>query len=82
MRGPCRKLEIEEVEVEPGEKEDKRDPDAWKSRISTAGAGGAFVYSDGSLLEGGSVGGGALVVERRELENSPHHATRPTTGPC
>ena len=35
-------------------------------RISKAEARGAFVYSDGSLLEGGNVGEGAFVVDGGE----------------
>lgn len=27
------------------------DPEVWESNISKSGTGGAFVYSDGSLLE-------------------------------
>ena len=44
----------------------------WEAEISRAGAGGAFVYSDGCLLEGGNVEGGAFVVgtdvQEREVE--------------
>ena len=56
--------------VGKGSKEDPEDPEAWGKSISTTGAGGAFVYSDGSLLEGDNVGGGAFAAEldRREQE--------------
>ena len=75
--GPCRKIEIEEVDVRPtggkGSEQDAEDPEAWENEIGKAGIGGAYVYSDGSLLEsgnrdgidngeGGNVGGGAFVV--------------------
>ena len=48
--------------------------EAWHKEIGKAGIGGAYVYSDGSLLEsdngeGGNVGGGAFVV-RPEGEES------------
>ena len=61
--GPCQKIEIEEIDVRPigvkggairvkgGEKNDPEDPDAWEAEISKAGIGGAFVFSDGSLVE-------------------------------
>ena len=46
------------------------DPNAWEKEIEKAGRGegGAYRFSDGSLLEGGdggvgNVGGGAFVVE-------------------
>ena len=40
----------------------------WEKEIGKIGKGGAYVYSDGSLLDGGNVGGGALVVERSGKE--------------
>ena len=64
--GPCQRINIKEVVVRPcggkGSDEDPGDPKAWEKEISRAGIGGAYVYSDGSLLEGGSVGGGAVVI--------------------
>ena len=41
---------------------DPEDPDAREAEISEAGRDGAFIFSDGSLLEGGNVGGGAMVI--------------------
>ena len=38
-------------------------PSGWEAEIYAEDKGGAVVYSDGSLLEGGNVGGGAYVVE-------------------
>ena len=45
-------------------------PDAWEAEISKGGIDGAFVFSDGSLLESGDIGGGAFVVgtDGREQE--------------
>ena len=65
--GPCQKIEIEEVDVRPigvkgSGKDDQEDPDARETETSKAGSGGAFVFSDGSLLESANVGGGAPVV--------------------
>ena len=34
----------------------------WEKEISKAGIGGAYIFSDGSLLQNGNVGGGAFVV--------------------
>ena len=64
--GPCQKIEIEGVDVRPtgakgSEKNDLEDPDAWEAEIRKAGIGGAFVYSDGSLLESGKVGAELLL---------------------
>ena len=58
------------IGVKGSEKDDPEDPDAWETEISKAGSGGGFVFSDGSLLENGNVGGGAFVVGRdgREQE--------------
>ena len=66
--GACQKIEIEEVDVRPigtkgSEKNDPEDPDAWEAEISKAGIDGAFVFSDGSLLESGNVGGEAFVID-------------------
>ena len=66
--GPCQKIEIEEVDdratgTKGSEKSDPENPDAWEAEISRAGIGGAFVFSDGSLMESGNVGGGAFVVD-------------------
>ena len=73
--GPCQRVEVEEVDLRPcgvkgGEKNDPEDPDAWEAEIGKAGFGGAFVFSDGSLLESGNVRGGAFVVgmDGREQE--------------
>ena len=56
---------MEEVDVRPAGGKDSQDdptkPDAWEREISRFGKGGAYVYSDGSLLDRGNVGGGALV---------------------
>ena len=59
---PCQKIEIEELDIRPIEAKgswetDPEDPDAWEDEIRKAGIGGAFVFSDGSLLENGKVGG-------------------------
>ena len=53
--GPCRKVEVEEVDVRPVD--DPKDPEAWEKEIMKEGAEGAYVFSDGSLLESGNVGG-------------------------
>ena len=37
-------------------------------KIGKAGKGGAFVFSDGSILEGGNVGGDALIVRNDGVE--------------
>ena len=73
--GPCQRVVIEEVDLRPcgvkgGENNDPEDPNAWEAEMSKVGFGGAFVFSDGSLLENGKVGGGAFVVDvdRREKE--------------
>ena len=62
----CRKIEIEEVDVRPsggkGGGQDPQCPEAWEKEIGKAGRGGAYIFSDGSLLETGNVGGGAFVV--------------------
>ena len=65
--GPCRKLDIEKEDVRltggnGSEKKNPEDPGAWENEISKVGAGGVFIFSDGSLLESGNVGGGAFVV--------------------
>lgn len=60
----CKEVEIEEVE----QKNDPHGPDTWEVEISTTGAGGSFVYPDGSMLEGGNVGGSAIVVLRDGAE--------------
>ena len=52
------------MDVRPAE--DPKDPDEWEAELSRAGVGGAFVYSDGSLLEGGNVGGGAFIEDGGE----------------
>ena len=36
--------------------------------MSKARKGGAYVYSDSSLLEGGNIGGGAFIIKRDGLE--------------
>lgn len=55
--GSCRKVDIVEVDVRPPGGKDRQDdhknPDAWEKEISRVGKGGAYVYSDGSLLDGG-----------------------------
>ena len=58
--GLCQKAEIEEVEVRPVD--DPKDPEAWEKEIGKEGVGAAYIFSDGSLLETGNVGGGAFVV--------------------
>ena len=64
--GPCGKIEIEEVDVRltggKDTKDDPRNPDAWEKEIGKIGKGGAYMFSSGSLLNGGNVGGGAFVV--------------------
>ena len=66
--GPCRRTTIEEVDVRPpggrDSEQDPNDPKAWENEISKADLGDAIIYSDGSLLEGGRDGGGAVVMER------------------
>lgn len=39
-----------------------------RRKSAKPGQGGAFVYSDSSLLEKGNIGGGAFVVARDRLE--------------
>ena len=55
--GPCQKVNIDEVDLKPsrakGSEQDPDDPDAWEMEIRRVGVGGALVFSDGSLLEGG-----------------------------
>ena len=60
FEGPCQEAEIEEVEVQP--MDDPKDPGAWEKEIGKEGVGGAYIFSDGSLLEIGNVGGGAFMV--------------------
>ena len=61
--GPCRRVEIEEVDVRPcGGPESEKDPEEWEKEIGKAGKGGVYIFSDGRLLETGNVGGGAFVV--------------------
>ena len=80
------KVEVEEVDARPlggkGSEQDPEKPDAWEMEIGKAGKRGAYVFSDGSLLEsgnvngggngggGGNVGGGGFIVRtgREELE--------------
>ena len=50
------------------EKNDPEDPDAWEAEISKTGKWGDYVFSDGSLLEGGNVGGVAFVVKEGGAE--------------
>ena len=45
------------------------DPEAWEKEISKVGAGGDFIFLDGSLLEGGNVAGGAFIVAADGGEN-------------
>ena len=53
--GPCQKIEIEEIDVRPaGGKESEKDPEEWEKGIKKAGIGGAYIFSDGSLLESGN----------------------------
>ena len=58
--GPCQKVEIKEVDVRS--MDDPKDPEVWEKEIGKEGVGGAYILSDGSLLESGNVGGGAFVV--------------------
>ena len=66
-------MDIEEVDVRPmggkGSEQDSDNPEAWEKETGKAGKGGAHIFSDGSLLESGSVGGGAFIVgaERRAV---------------
>ena len=81
--GPCRKVDVKEVDVRltggKGSDQDPEKPDAYEKEIGKTGIGGAYVFSDGSLLESGNVRGGALTVwpggrERRwrsELRTCP-----------
>ena len=39
-----------------------KDPEEWEKEIGKAGIGGAYIFSDGSLLETGCVAGAAFVV--------------------
>ena len=67
--GTCPKINVEEVDIWPGGgKESEKDPEEWEKEIRKAGIGGAFNFSDGSLLESGNVGGGAFVVGSRGVE--------------
>ena len=63
-------MEVEEVVLCPVD--DPKDSDAWEKETSKAGIGGAYVFSDGSLLENGNVGGGAFVIgtdgQEKEVE--------------
>ena len=62
MGGPCRKVEVEEVDRRSVD--DPKDPEAWEE-IGKAGIGGTYIFSDGSLLESGNVGSGAFIVSSR-----------------
>ena len=45
-------MDIEEVGVRPtGGKESEKDPEEWGKEIRKIGIGGAYIFSDGSLLE-------------------------------
>ena len=71
-RGRCQEVDIEEVDVRPtggrGSKQDPYDPEAWEKENGKAGIGGAYIFSDGSLLESRKVGGGAFIVGSRGAE--------------
>ena len=70
--GTCQKIEIEEVGVRPTGGRDPEDPEAWEKEIGKAGKGGAYVFSHGSLLEGGNGERGAFVRPRfRPNKGSP-----------
>ena len=62
----CRKVDIEAVDVRStgvkGSENDPEKPDAWEKEIGKAGKGGTYIFSDGSLLEGENVGGGAFII--------------------
>ena len=45
----------------------------WEKEIDRFGKGGAYIYSDGSLLEGGNVGGGAFVVSNDGAEEETEY---------
>ena len=62
--------EGQEVDVRPtGGKQSEKDPEEWEKEVRKAGIGGAYIFSDGSLLESGNVGGGAfLLVDSRGVE--------------
>ena len=64
--GSCRKVEVEEVDLRPVD--DSKDLEAWEKEISKTGKGGDYVFSDGSLLEGGNVGRCAFVVKYGRAE--------------
>ena len=53
--GTCQEVDIEEVDVRPtgsrGSKQGPDDPEAWEKEIGKVGIGGAYIFSDGSLLE-------------------------------
>ena len=67
--GTCPRTDIEEVDVRPTSgKESEKDPEEWDKEIRKAGIGGAYILSDGSLLESGNVGGGAFIVSSRGAE--------------
>ena len=56
---------MEEVDLCPVN--NPEDPEEWEKEI---GKGGAYIFSDGSLLENGNVGGGAFIVSSRgEVES-------------
>ena len=56
--GTCPRINIEEVDVRPtGGKESEKDPEEWEKEIRKAGIGGAYIFSNGSLLESENVGG-------------------------
>ena len=65
--GPCQRVEVEEVDIRLVD--DPKDPGAWEKEIGKEGAGGAYIFSDGSLLETGNVGGGAFVVGTEGAES-------------
>ena len=62
----CRMVKIEEIDIrlcrEKGSKQDPEDPEAWEREIEKAGLWKGYVFSDGTLVEGGKVGGGAFIL--------------------
>ena len=51
---------MEEIDLCPVK--DPKDPEEWEKEIGKAGIGVAYIFSDGSLLESGNVGGGSFIV--------------------
>ena len=53
-----------------------KDPEECEKEIGKAGVGGAYIFSDGRLLETRCVGGGAFIVGSEGTESEEEMSTR------